>query len=214
MPYAHDNGRRPGRPSKFGRPSRVVAFTLPDDVIDRLRRVHRDIGWAVVKLLDAQTSPAASPRNPAEPDVELITLADRQSLIVVNREAIRKLPGVNIVPLGSNRAFLALGIDRGMSDLELAVNDRLEDTAIGERERQALEMLQTRLRTWRRDRALRVHTRAIILVEDAGVRTRARRTLAARRRADRRRPDGAQPTRATASPEADPPLSRSESTNR
>jgi hypothetical protein len=48
-----------GRPSKFGRPSRVVALTLPEDAIDRLRRVHRDLGWAILKLLDREPRQAA-----------------------------------------------------------------------------------------------------------------------------------------------------------
>jgi hypothetical protein len=71
--------KRRGRPSKFGRPSRVVALTLPEDVIDRLRRVHRDLGWAIVKLLDQEPN-SASAHADAQPDVELVTVAERRSL--------------------------------------------------------------------------------------------------------------------------------------
>jgi hypothetical protein len=157
--------RRRGRPSKFGRPSRVVALTLPEDAIDRLRRVHRDLGWAIVKLLDKEPRAVSTRGEEAQPDVELVTVADRRSLIVVNREIIRNLPGVNIIPLSGTRAFLALDIDRGMSDLELAVTDRLGDPAIERQERRALEKLRAQLTTWRRDRGLHFHTRAIIVVE-------------------------------------------------
>jgi hypothetical protein len=94
-----------------------------------------------------------------------VTVADRRSLIVVNREVIRNLPGVNIIPLSGTRAFLALDIDRGMSDLELAVSDRLGDPTIDRRERRALEKLRAQLTTWRRDHALQFRTRAIIVVE-------------------------------------------------
>jgi hypothetical protein len=161
----HAAARRRGRPSKFGRPSRVVALTLPEDAIDRLRRVHRDLGWAIVKLLDKEP-PAASTRGAdVQPDVELVTVADRRSLIVVNREMIRDLPGVNIIPLSGSRAFLALDIDRGMSDLELAVTDRLGDPALDRQERRALDKLRAQLRTWRLDQRLHFHTRAIIVVE-------------------------------------------------
>jgi hypothetical protein len=159
-----DSGRRPGRPRKFDRPSRVVAMTLPEDVIDRLHRVHRDLGWAIVKLLDDQSSPKVR-RDVTEPDVELVTVAERRSLIVVNREVIRNLPGVNIIPFTGNRAFLALDIDRGLSDLELAVSDRLADGAVETRERRALTDLQGHLRSWRHDQTLLFHTRAIIVVE-------------------------------------------------
>src|SRR5258708_31653967 len=156
--------KRRGRPSKFGRPSRVVALTLPQDVIDQLRRGHQDLGWAIVKLLDK--APSTTPRGEdTQPDVELVAVAERRSLIVVNREVIRNLPGVNIIPLGGNRAFLALDIDRGMSDLELAVSDRLGDPAIDRRERRALAGLRAHLTTWRRDHELQFHTRAIIVVE-------------------------------------------------
>ena len=157
--------KRRGRPSKFGRPSRVVALTLPEDAIDRLRRVHRDLGWAIVKLLDREVHPSSARRQDVQPDVELVTVAERRSLIVVNREVIANLPGVNIIPLSGSRAFLALDIDRGLSDLELAVTDRLADPAVGRRERQALVHLRMQLGTWRRDHELQFHTRAIIVVE-------------------------------------------------
>ena len=110
--------RRRGRPFKFGRPSRVVALTLPEDAIDRLRRVHRDPGWAILELLDRQQPRVAAQRGTLDqPDVELVGVADRRSLIVVNHDVIKTLPGVNIVPLSGSRAFLALEIDRGMSEI-------------------------------------------------------------------------------------------------
>jgi hypothetical protein len=157
--------KRRGRPSKFGRPSRVVALTLPEDAIDRLRRVHRDLGWAIVNLLDKEPRTASPRRREAQPDVELVPVAESRSLIVVNREVIGNLPGVNIIPLSGNRAFLALDIDRGLSDLELAVTDRLADPAVGRPERHALVHLRVQLGTWRRDHDLQFHTRAIIVVE-------------------------------------------------
>jgi hypothetical protein len=157
--------RRRGRPSKFGRPSRVVALTLPEDAIDRLRRVHRDLGWAIVNLLDKEPHTAPARPREVQPDVELVPVTESRSLIVVNREIFANLPGVNIIPLSGSRAFLALDIDRGMSDLELAVTDRLADPAVGRRERQALVHLRVQLGTWRRNHDLQFHTRAIIVVE-------------------------------------------------
>jgi hypothetical protein len=186
-PESQATTRRRGRPSKFGRPSRVVALTLPEDAIDRLRRVHRDLGWAILKLLDTETHRTPKPREDAQPDVELVTVADRRSLIVVNREVIKTLPGVDIIPLGGNRAFLALDIDRGMSDLELAVSDRLGDPTIERRERRALIALRARLTTWRRDHRLQVRTRAIIVVEHLSKRPSDRDRHAAARDAAARR---------------------------
>jgi hypothetical protein len=153
-----------GRPSKFGRPGRVVAVTLPDEVVHGLRRIHPDLGWAIVSLFEkgpARTSQAAKSR----PDAELVTFAERRSLIVVNRAMFRNLPGINIIPLDRHKAFLALEVGRGMTDLELAVIDRLDDSAVGPRERKALRTLRSQLRIWRHDHALRFHSRAIIVVE-------------------------------------------------
>jgi hypothetical protein len=195
------SARRRGRPSKFGRPSRVVALTLPEDVIDRLRRRHRDLAWAIVSLLDNESSPASTRKGDPQPDVELVTVADRRSLIVVNRDVIGDLPGVNIIPLSGSRAFLALDIDRGLSDLELTVSDRLAEMPAGRKERQALVKLQAQLKAWRRDHALRFHTRAIIVVERL-VRKPSdhRRSAAARQMAARRTPivDSARPQAASA----------------
>ena len=164
---------RRGRPSKFGRPSQVVALTLPDDIVRGLRKIDTDLGWAIVTL--AEKSPArAAGESDAQPDVELVTIADRRSLIVVNRAAISHLRGVNIVPLHGDRAFLALDAGRGMTDLELAVIDSLDDPLVEARERKALLKLRAQLRAWRHDRTLRFHSRSIIVVERLSGRTSSR----------------------------------------
>ena len=163
---------RRGRPSKFGRPSQVVALTLPDDVVRGLRKIDPDVGWAIVALFKKSPAGAASSEEAHQPDVELVTIADRRSLIVVNRAVFRHLRGVNIVPLHGDRAFLALDAGRGMTDLELAVIDSLEDPAIEPDERKALRQMRTQLRAWRRDRTLRFHSRSIIVVERLSPRSR------------------------------------------
>ena len=154
-------GKR-GRPRKFARPSRVVALTLPEDVVDGLRRLHPDIAWAIVTLFEKRSSKAATvPQR----DTDLVTIADGRSLIVVRRKAFTRLQGIQIIPLDRDKAFLALEPGRGMADLELAVIDRLANQSIRTKERAALTGLQTQLRKWRRNRALRFHSRAIIVVE-------------------------------------------------
>ncbi|HEY2153135.1 MAG TPA: hypothetical protein VGH34_20160 [Vicinamibacterales bacterium] len=150
-----------GRPSKFGRPSRVVALTLPDDVVRGLRKMHSDLGWAIVGMFEkTPTRPESAP----ELDAELVTIGDRKSLIVVNPEMFKDLPGIQVVPLHDDKAFLAMDLGRGMTDLELAVLDRL-DHAADRDERKALSKLRSQLKHWRNDRGLRFHTRAIIVVE-------------------------------------------------
>ncbi len=139
-----------------------MALTLPAEVVRGLRRVHPDLAWAIVTLFEKRPPTFAIEEQAA---AELVTVADRRSLIVVNRAVFKRLPGVNIVPLAGNRAFLALEPGRGMADLELAVIDRLEDPSLAPRERKAVKALRSQLARWRHDRALRFHTRAIIVVE-------------------------------------------------
>ena len=157
-----------GRPPKFGRPSEVVALTLPEEVVRGLRTQHPDLAWAIVTMFEKRRPAAA---GAPQRDVELVTIAGRRSLIVVNRSMFKSLPGVQVVPLNAQRAFLALDPGRGMGDLEVAVIDRLESATIGRRERRALAGLRSALRTWRHDRTLRFETRTIIMVE----RVKARR---------------------------------------
>jgi hypothetical protein len=145
----------------------LVAVTLPTDVVQDLRARDADLARAIVGLVERRRRPdavAAAPRS----DVELAAIGGRQSLIVVNRSTFHRLPGVNIVPLAGNRAFLALKSGLGLADLELAVADRLEDGTGAAAERKALASLRNQLREWRRDRSLRFHSRAIIVVERRG----------------------------------------------
>jgi len=182
--------RRRGRPSKFGRPSQLVALTLPLDVVRGLRKIDRDLARAIVRVFEGAPNAADESSEDLQPDAELLKIADRRSLIVVNSVIIRSLPGVAIVPLDGTRGFLALEPGRGVSDLELAVIDRLDD-AVQARERQALEQLRRQLKTWRREPTLRFHGRAIIVVETlAASRARADGTTAragARKRGNQRR---------------------------
>lgn len=165
---------RRGRPSKFGRPSQVVALTLPDEVVRGLRKVDSDVGWAIVTLFE-KSPVGASSLTEAQSDVELVTIADRRSLIVVNRDVFKSLPGINVVPLHGNRAFLALEAGSGMTGLELAVIDRLDHPLVDPSERKALKKLRAQLRAWRHDRTLRFHTRSIIVVERLSARARPRK---------------------------------------
>ena len=171
MQSADTSRRGRGRPRKFDRPAQLVAITLPTDVVQHLRTRDPDLARAIVGLVEHRTRGAEARANAASPDVELATIAGRQSLIVVNRAAFRRLPGVSIVPLSGNRAFLALQAGLGLADLELAVVDRLDDPAVAAAERKALTQFRAQRRAWRADRSLRFHARAIIVVE----RVRAKR---------------------------------------
>jgi hypothetical protein len=152
-----------GRPPKFGRPSQLVALTLPTQVIRGLRKVHPDLAWAIVAQFEKR-GPMTNGNPRAES--ELVSIGTRDSfLIVINRALFKRLPGVNIVPLTADRAFLALEPGCGVGDLETAVRNRLESSAVATSERRALLHFRSQLRAWRRNRAFRFHTRTIIVVE-------------------------------------------------
>lgn len=166
-----------GRPPKYGSPSKIVAVTLPEEVVTELEGIHDDLGWAIVRLTE-QRRHAKSAGIDAEPQTkrrriaaaksvaaaELVSVGPGQSLIVVNSATVRTIPGVQMIPLSDTEAFLALEPGKGMADLELAVQDHIEKLRAGSREKAAATQLLTKLRRWRRDEALTFQPRAIILV--------------------------------------------------
>lgn len=155
--------RSRGRPPKYDRPSQVVAVTLPVDVVKALSRLHSDIGWAIVSLVEKTR--ANGEASPSPEDAQLVEIGAHESLIVVTSDILRSLPGVQMIALSDTQSFLALEPGCGMSDLEIAVIDRIEHLRAGNAERVALERLRAQLRKWRRDPRLRFHARSLIIVE-------------------------------------------------
>jgi hypothetical protein len=164
-----------GRPPKFGRPARLLAITLPDDVVAWLQDINPDPAWAIVSLFEQQHR-RSSTRETSHPDVQLVEVGPRRALIVVPQSAFVALPGVSVVPLGAGRAFLALEPGKGIAELELAVIDRLEESDLDESEERILNSLRRHLRDWRQDKTLNFSARSIIVVE----RTRRAATRATR----------------------------------
>lgn len=160
--------RQRGRPLKFGRPARLLALTLPHDVVAALRRIHPDPGWAIVSLYERAVKRArpTPPRRP--PAIDLAELADRSALIVVDPRALRSAPGMSVVPVASGRAFLAFEEGRGLADLELAILEQLRDPKTDPAVRKELRALQGQVGDWRRGRGFRFSKRSIILVERTG----------------------------------------------
>lgn len=163
-----------GRPLKFGRPSRLLAVTLPHDVVATLRCIHPDPAWAIVRLSERvakRTRPQVP--SPTKPAIELAQLSSRSALIVVDPRALRNAPGMSVVPVASGRAFLAFDEGRGLADLELAIFEQLRDTKTAPKVRKELRALQQQVRDWRRGRGYRFSKLSIILVERAPRSTRA-----------------------------------------
>jgi hypothetical protein len=169
-----DTSRPRGRPTKFGRPSKLVALTLPLDTLAALRRIDPDPARAVVALV--QDGHPSDGHDPEPPLAELVQLTARHAMIVVNSNVIGSLPGVSILPLDAGRAFLALEPGGGLSDLEVAVQDRLDAPDATPVERAALQEIKTRLRAWRQSAEMRFEPRAIIVATRARGKRAPRKT--------------------------------------
>jgi hypothetical protein len=161
--------RTRGRPPKFGRPANLLALTLPQDTIDRLQAIDPDLGWAIVKLVEGRGHVVPDTDAGEEPsDVELVPIGTEQFLIVVRaHEAFASLPGVDLVPLGHGRAFLAFERSRSIESLELALIDRLEDDSVSLDDRARYASFREVLRGWRHDDTLVFEERAIVMVHRA-----------------------------------------------
>jgi hypothetical protein len=150
-----------GRPLKFGRPSRTVTLTLPDDAVEWLQSLHEDPAWAIVGLFERARRPA---RTSLHAVAELVQLPGRRGLILVRPELLRHVRGAAVVPLSDGRAFIALSGAGGAADLEVAILDRLESADVTAAERSQLTEFRTQLRAWRHE-GLKFHPRSILVAE-------------------------------------------------
>src|SRR4029453_11261102 len=89
----------PGRPMKYGRASRAITVTLPEDVLARLNVVDMDLGRAILLLVERHGKPR--PRVPRA--AELAAYGKHAVIIVTPAKALKRLPGVQLVPIGNGR---------------------------------------------------------------------------------------------------------------
>src|SRR5262245_31292901 len=172
---AHPNGRRAkissmaikpfaarrGRPTKFGRPSRAVTLTLPEDVIAALAQLDDDLGRAIVRVSQPLVS-GATPHGPAE----LARYGSRAVIVTRQINALNRMPGVLLVPLSDGRALISLDDTVDIHQFELELRDALaEDVDLNTEERATITAIGDILKTARRTRGVAVHRRAIIVLQ-------------------------------------------------
>lgn len=150
----------PGRPRKYGRASHAVTITLPEDILARLRSLDVDLGRAIVALVERQSTPRTHTFAPAE----LATYGNHAVIIVDQTKALKRLPGVQLVPTGNGRALISLDQPNSVPRLELNVRDAI-DSDISDKERQTLEALAAILRDARSSRSVSLKERSIIVLE-------------------------------------------------
>jgi hypothetical protein len=149
-----------GRPSKYGRPAHAVTVTLPKDIIGRLTTINADIGTAIVHVIERRMRSRVQPVAPAE-----ISQYGKHAVIVVTPvRALRRLKGVQLVPIGDGRALISLDSTHSVSELELQLRDAIEDRKTTDEEREVLELIATILRSARSARRHALETRSIIVL--------------------------------------------------
>jgi len=159
-----------GRPKKYGRHAKPVTLTLPDDVIEQLRALDTDLGRAVVGLVERSRKAEARPRSA----VEVASHGSRSVILVRPVPALKRLDGVQLVPVAEGRALIALRHPHSISELELQLLDALDKSSLMGPERHVIEQLSLVLRRARLNHDLTVAERSIIVFEN-----RARKATAA-----------------------------------
>lgn len=155
-----------GRPSKYGRPARAVTVTLPEDVLGRLSAIHADVGSAIVTLVERNTPVRSTPVRPTE----VTRYGNRAVIVVTPSPTLRRLRGVQLVPVGNGRALISLASSASISSLELQIRDELERLTPQNRDREALKSLADILRRSRGPRDLTSEARTIIVLAWKGKR--------------------------------------------
>jgi hypothetical protein len=145
-----------------------VTVTLPEDILARLGAVHADVGSAIVQLVEKRTSAKPTPIRSAE----VTRYGNRAVIIVTPGPTLRRLRGVQLVPVGNGRALISLAASTPISSLELQVRDALEKMPLRNREREGLQSLADILRRSRGPRGLTSEARTIIVLA-----SKARRRL-------------------------------------
>ena len=150
-----------GRPKKYGRPARAVTITLPEDVLATLSAADADLGRAIVKLVERRGKTLVRTRKPAE----IATYGSRSVIVVPDARALRKLTGVQLVPIGDGRCLIALEPPYSIPQLELDIRDVLERNGAAGREREILDAVAAILRNARGSRNVIPEERTIIVLE-------------------------------------------------
>jgi hypothetical protein len=159
--------RGPGRPRKYARPSHAVTVTLPEDVLARLKAIDADLGRAIVTLVDRHATTRPHPVRPAE-----LAAYGNHAVIIVNPvNALKRLPGVQLVPVGNGRALISLDQPNSVAQLELDVRDAIDAADGSNGERKTLEAIADILHHTRRSRSISLKERSIIVLESKRQRT-------------------------------------------
>lgn len=151
----------PGRPQKFGRPSRALTLTLPEDVIAALTGVDDDVSRAIVRIAQPLIADVV-PHAPAE----LAKHGDSAVIVIRPVAALERIPGVTLVPLPDGRALISLDDAMTISEFELKLRDALDDSRqIDRADRSVMASIADILKSARQTRGIALQQRRIIVLQ-------------------------------------------------
>lgn len=162
---------------KYGRAARAITLTLPEDVIERLSAMDEDLGRAIVALVEGPATarlPRIRQRRARGPQVA--AFGNHAVIVVAPARELRRLPGIQLVPIGDGRALISLQPRYSVPQLELDLRDAIERSDAPSSERETLGALAEILRQSRRSRRITLEERTIIVLESK----RSRRKVRAR----------------------------------
>jgi hypothetical protein len=150
-----------GRPKKYGRPSRAVTVTLPEDVLAHLDSIDPDRGRAIVDIVERKRSPLVQAARPAE----IASYGNRSVIVVTPVKALKQLAGVQLVPVGNGRALISLALPNSIQQFELDLRDAMEKKGIGATDKATLAAIADILRRARLSRHVSLEERTIVVLE-------------------------------------------------
>jgi hypothetical protein len=136
-----------------------VTVTLPEDVLTRLSALHPDVGSAIVRLVERHRQSRVQPIRATE----VARYGNHAVILVTPTPALKRLRGVELVPIGDGRALISLAPSMGISALELQVRDALDDSAVAP-DRDVLKAIAEILRRGRATGDVRLEERTIIVL--------------------------------------------------
>jgi hypothetical protein len=134
----------------------------------RLKAIDVDLGRAIVRIAEARAPRAERAVRPAE----LASYGNQAVIVVLPVRTLKRLSGVQLVPIGNGRALISLDRLRSSADFELQLNDMLQHNGVHDNERESLELLSAILRDARRSRSVTVQERTIIVLQSKKRRAR------------------------------------------
>jgi hypothetical protein len=153
----------PGRPAKYGRVAQPRTITLPEDILVRLAAIDPDLGRAIVTLTERRRAPSLR-RRP----VELAVYGTRAIILVTPVPALKRMTGVQLVPIGAGRALISVDEGRSCAQLELEVQDALQAGRLTHADRLVMRGLLRIMRRARHSAGVSIHARSIIVLQRNG----------------------------------------------